>query len=147
MGTYDDIFYEERPPVPQGHPRMSLQSRAKLFSPFAALRGYDEKIEDENEKTGWITKNQAAGEEQEKIGELLSRIQKGDRITAVAFIRAEDLRGYCKTLTGTVRAIDPFSETLRLKEETEPKADGSLSKEKDTEILFRDLVSISFLSS
>lgn len=43
---YRDILYAERPPVPAGHPRMPLENRAKIFSPFAALRGYEEKISD-----------------------------------------------------------------------------------------------------
>ena len=45
---YDKIINKSRP-VPIG-PRMELSDRAKIFSPFAALRGYDEKIgaRDEN---------------------------------------------------------------------------------------------------
>ena len=44
---YADILHAQRPDGEESrrkHPRMSLQNRAKIFSPFAALRGYDEQI-------------------------------------------------------------------------------------------------------
>ena len=46
---YKDIINMERP-VHDGdefeakHPRMSRQARAKIFAPFAALKGHDEAI-------------------------------------------------------------------------------------------------------
>ena len=39
---YGDIIEMERPQTEESlrkHPRMTLQNRAKIFSPFAALRG------------------------------------------------------------------------------------------------------------
>lgn len=45
---YADLLHAERPNSEESrrkHPRMSLQNRAKIFSPFAALRGYDEEIQ------------------------------------------------------------------------------------------------------
>lgn len=48
-GAYADIIDQHRP-VHDGdtfsrvHPRMSLLNRAKIFTPFAALRGYDEAV-------------------------------------------------------------------------------------------------------
>ena len=44
---YADILDKSRPDSEEScrrHPRMSLQNRAKIFSPFAALRGYDEQL-------------------------------------------------------------------------------------------------------
>ena len=41
---YGDIIEMKRPQTEESlrkHPRMTLQNRAKIFSPFAALRGYD----------------------------------------------------------------------------------------------------------
>lgn len=46
---YQDIIYKSRP-VHDGdefearHPRMDRQARAKIFAPFAALKGYEEAI-------------------------------------------------------------------------------------------------------
>lgn len=39
---YADILSRPEPPVK--HPRMALSNRAKIFSPFAALRGFDDEI-------------------------------------------------------------------------------------------------------
>ena len=39
----------ERPQTEESlrrHPRMTLQNRAKIFAPFAALRGYEEQLEE-----------------------------------------------------------------------------------------------------
>ena len=41
---YRDILYSSRTEIPQGHTRMDINNRAKRFSPFAALRGYEEEI-------------------------------------------------------------------------------------------------------
>ena len=48
---YKDIIDKERP-VHDGdefearHPKMSRENRAKIFAPFAALKGYEEAIDD-----------------------------------------------------------------------------------------------------
>ena len=48
---YDDIINLERP-VHDGdafearHPKMPREARAKIFAPFAALKGYEEAIDD-----------------------------------------------------------------------------------------------------
>ena len=43
MGQYDDIINLDRPKSIR--PKMSLRDRAKIFMPFAALKGYEEAIE------------------------------------------------------------------------------------------------------
>ena len=45
---YGDILTLERPAPPARHPRMPAASRAKLFSPFAALRGFDDELSAES---------------------------------------------------------------------------------------------------
>ena len=45
LEQYQDILERERPVIP-GHPPMSRESRAAQFSPFAALTGYEELIEE-----------------------------------------------------------------------------------------------------
>ena len=47
-GKYGDILTLERPAPPARHPRMPAASRAKLFSPFAALRGFDDELSAES---------------------------------------------------------------------------------------------------
>ena len=48
---YADILQMERPEPSAKHPRMSLGSRAKIFSPFAALRGFDDELAEEGAQT------------------------------------------------------------------------------------------------
>ena len=46
---YADILDKSRPQTEQSlrrYPRMPVQNRAKIFAPFAALRGYEEKLDD-----------------------------------------------------------------------------------------------------
>lgn len=44
MTDYDDILYHERP-ISKKHPPMDALNRAAQFSPFAALTGHSEAIE------------------------------------------------------------------------------------------------------
>ena len=41
---YGDILHMKRPAPSPRHPRMPVASRARLFSPFAALRGFDDEL-------------------------------------------------------------------------------------------------------
>ncbi len=50
---YADILEKSRPQSAESlrkHPRMPLQNRAKIFSPFAALRGYEEQLDEEKQR-------------------------------------------------------------------------------------------------
>ena len=53
---YADILHGSRPEPSYRHPRMTLSNRAKIFSPFAALRGYEEEIAAEGEEHLKVTK-------------------------------------------------------------------------------------------
>ena len=51
---YGDILEMKRPQTEESlrkHPRMTLQNRAKIFSPFSPLRGYDEQLAAEKQRT------------------------------------------------------------------------------------------------
>ena len=50
MGKYDDII-DLPHPVSAKHPRMSLLERAAQFSPFAALSGYEDAIDETARQT------------------------------------------------------------------------------------------------
>ena len=45
---YNDIIDKERPQhdFEARHPKMTLENRAKIFAPFAALKGYEEAIDE-----------------------------------------------------------------------------------------------------
>lgn len=44
---YADILPLSRPEPPKEHPRMPAGSRARIFSPFAALRGFEDELSEE----------------------------------------------------------------------------------------------------
>lgn len=44
QSKYGKILHASRPEPPHNHPRMPMSNRAKIFSPFAALRGYEDEI-------------------------------------------------------------------------------------------------------
>ena len=50
---YQDILHLSRPEPSYRHPRMPVAGRAKIFSPFSALRGYEEEIAEEDWKNGF----------------------------------------------------------------------------------------------
>ena len=68
---YADILHKSRPGPSFKHPRMSLSNRAKIFSPFAALRGYEEEIADEKWKQTRVTKKILSDEEAEELSDRL----------------------------------------------------------------------------
>lgn len=47
QNKYGKILHASRPEPPHNHPRMPMSNRAKIFSPFAALRGYEDEIASE----------------------------------------------------------------------------------------------------
>lgn len=51
---YADIIEMQRPDSPASrrkHPRMSMENRAKIFAPFAALRGYEEELDGQRRRS------------------------------------------------------------------------------------------------
>ena len=105
------------------HPKMSLNQRAKIFSPFSALRGFEEAID--SKLKPYVSKIELSEEDQEKINlvlsELAARMKNGRQarlhpvVTIAFYIPCTDensefygLRGTYETLTGAVRKIDPI---------------------------------------
>lgn len=119
---YADILHASRPDSEESrhrHPRMSLQNRAKIFSPFAALRGYDEQLDEEKQRSRRVPKRTLTEEEITALSDKLMQVTKGMTITVQYF--KEDAAhpeippvGEYQTLTGPVDAIDPVYRTLRL---------------------------------
>ena len=119
---YADILHMERPQSKESlrkHPRMTLQNRAKIFSPFAALRGYDEQLAEEKQRTERVTKRILTEEEMSDLADKLMQVTKGMTITVRYF--GEDTAhpeipavGNYVTLTGRVESIDPVFRTLQI---------------------------------
>lgn len=109
---YADILHKSRPEPSFKHPRMSLSNRAKIFSPFAALRGYEEEIEDEKWKQTRVTKKILSDEEAAELSDRLLQVKKG-MIVTVRYFKADTEHpampplGTYETIAGKVETIDP----------------------------------------
>ena len=105
------------------HPPMAPGQRAKIFSPFSALRGFEEAI-DEKRKL-YVEKRELNEEEQEALNRTLAYLQERTanlRMARQAHITAAvtyyvpcmdenheayGRRGSYTTVSGTVRRVDP----------------------------------------
>ena len=99
--AYRDMIHLSRPI--SRHPKMSVENRAKLFTPFSALRGFDIEI---------LTK------EQELIRHRLNALRSGQWVTVTYFRSEKELEGILLgeyvIQTGKVRRVDDFYQVLAL---------------------------------
>ena len=105
------------------HPPMQLSQRAKIFSPFAALRGFEEAIDDKRKL--YVEKRELSEEEQAALNRTLVwlheqtpnlRAARDRRLTAEVtyYVPCADenheaygRRGSYETAQGTVWRVDP----------------------------------------
>ena len=116
---YADILQMERPEPSARHPRMSLTNRAKIFSPFAALRGFDDEIAEEGAQSRRVSKAALSEEEQAALSAKLAALRRGVTVTVRYFqpdllCPADPPVGHYQTVTGTVQTLDPVQKALRL---------------------------------
>lgn len=119
---YADIIDRERPQTEESlrrHPRMTLQNRAKIFSPFAALRGYDEQLAEEKKRSERVTKRLLTEEEMSGLSDKLMQVTKGMTVT-VRYFKEDTAHpeipavGSYVTRTGMVETLDPVFRTLQI---------------------------------
>lgn len=115
------------------HPRMALEQRAKIFSPFAALRGFEEAVD--SKRRLYVEKRELNEEEQRALDRTLAwlreqtpslRAARERRLTASVkcYVPCTDenheaygCRGTYETVSGTVWRVDPvLRKTLRIGE-------------------------------
>ena len=112
------------------HPKMPLGQRAKIFAPFAALTGFEERIEAKLER--YVEKRELSEAEQAALDSILAALYERTRragsapvYAAVTFYlpcrdeqhEAYGLRGTYETATGRVWRVDHvLSKTLRIGE-------------------------------
>ncbi len=133
---YRGAFHQERPQHgPRDefsirHPKMPLSRRAKIFSPFAALTGFEEAIDAKLER--YVEKRELNEEEQAELDCVLAELYERTRTLRAAreavnafvtyYVPCQDenheaygLRGTYETLTGRVWQVDPvLTKTLRI---------------------------------
>ncbi len=118
LEKYREILNFSRP-ISSKHAPMSLSDRAAQFSPFAALTGYEDMIDESSrfvdsrpmeDETGQLLLN-------EKLNLLNSHRKEKPEI--VVFYFEEDSRkegGFCQRIEGRVRKIDEYEQILILEE-------------------------------
>ena len=118
---YRDIIHAERPQNPavlRRHPRMSIGDRAKIFAPFAALRGHGDQLLNEESKLHRQTKIELTEGSAEILSKKLSKVAKGQRVGVIYFHPDSEELGYYMTLEGQVTSFDPVFKTIKLDKKT-----------------------------
>ncbi len=117
---YEDIINLPRP-VSKAHAPMSLSDRAAQFSPFAALSGYEDAVEE----TARLTQRpieldvDAKADINEKLVLLYAHLAQSPQVTVTYF--APDTRkagGAYVTVTGPVRRLNRLDKWLLLEDGT-----------------------------
>ncbi len=126
---YADIIHLTRPEpeeILRKYPRQPMSERAKIFSPFAALRGHEERLSEEDDRLTLVEQAELSEEDTRALGEKINRLEKGRKITATWFEPEEEAQGLGRyvTVTGTVLEVDPALGRLRLKVQEEDGAAG-----------------------
>lgn len=125
--NYDDII---NLPYPRNdwnflikHPRMSIENRAKIFSPFAALRGHSDAIEETAEKKLTIRQDELMEDSRleldETLGVLADRLQQGEHpiVKVTFFVQDRVLAagvGTYDEVEGTVSRLDAIAQTIQI---------------------------------
>lgn len=138
---YADILHLSRPEPPVKHPRMALSNRAKIFSPFAALRGDDE-ISSEGASKLLVKKVELSDEEKNALSDKLLQVKKDMKVVVRYFVKAAESTGKYISLTGTVVMIDPVYRELKVMQDSDRKAVG-IEKELPVIISFDDIANLS----
>ena len=121
---YADILHLSRPEPPAKHPRMSITNRAKIFSPFAALRGFDDEISSEGATKLLVKKVELSDEEKNTLSDKLLQVKKGMKVVVRYFVRTTENTGKYLSLTDTVVMIDPVYRELKVMQDSDKKAVG-----------------------
>ena len=132
---YADILHLSRPEPPVKHPRMALSNRAKIFSPFAVLRGFDDEISSEGASKLLVKKVELSDEEKNTLSDKLLQVKKGMKVVVRYFVKAAESTGKYISLTGTV-----YRE-LKVMKDSDRKAVG-IEKELPVIIPFDDIADL-----
>lgn len=117
-GCYEDIINLPHHRS-KTHPQMAIGNRAAQFSPFAALSGYEDALEE----TGRLTDTRAVLEEDakaaldEKLRMMQEKIAAHPQVTVKYFVPDERKEGGAyKSVSGSVKKIDGYGNVLVMEE-------------------------------
>lgn len=137
---YADIINLERPVSKR--PKMDLTHRAKIFSPYDALRGFDEAIDDTAAQSSRVQKILLSEEETATLSDKLLQVKKGMHLEAEYFVADPDGMGKYRTAVGNVLRIDPVGRVLEIQETAPDTTGGKIEKVLPTIIKFDDLLDV-----
>ena len=113
---YQDIIHLSRPF--SNHPKMAIANRAKLFTPFAALRGFDIEILTQEQDRLLMPQISLASDREEEIYRVLNGLHQGDWTTVTYFVPvkhiAQQLLGEYTVVSGEVKRVDDVEQLLVL---------------------------------
>ena len=116
LAAYQDILYCSRPV--SRHPKMSIENRAKLFTPFSALRGFDIEILTQEQDRLLVPQISLASDQEEEIYHLLNGLHQGNWATVTYFVPvkhiAGQLLGEYTVVSGEVKRVDDVEQLLVL---------------------------------
>lgn len=116
LAAYQDILYCSRPV--SRHPKMSIENRAKLFTPFSALRGFDIEILTMEQDRLLVPQISLASDREEEIYRVLNGLHQGDWATVTYFVPvkhiAQQLLGEYTVVSGEVKRVDDVEQLLVL---------------------------------
>ena len=114
MRSYDDIKNLKRPQYPD-LPPMSIHDRAAQFSPFAALVGYEDAVEETERLTDSRREmlEDEINELNRQLGELSTRLKDRPKIRVTYFIpdKKKDGGSYASKV-GNARTIDQYNNAI-----------------------------------
>ena len=112
------------------HPKISQQNRAKLFAPFAALVGFDERVR--KKEINYVPKHELDADEEWELNHQLyrlhcltanSRLARANMVgvSIEYFVICTDeendayrVKGQYKTITGVVLKVDQHEQTITI---------------------------------
>ena len=116
LAAYQDILYCSRPI--SRHPKMSIENRAKLFTPFSALRGFDIEILTQEQDRLLVPQISLASDREEEIYRVLNGLHQGDWATVSYFIPVKTIGnqtlGEYTMVSGEVKRVDDVEQLLVL---------------------------------
>ena len=109
QSKYGKILHASRPEPPHDHSRMPMSNRAKIFSPFAALRGYEDEIASEGRDHLKGNRIELSEEGKQALNQTISQLWKGQEITIKYF-----MDGYYEDIVGILGAVEAINKELRM---------------------------------
>lgn len=133
QSKYGKILHASRPEPPHNYPRMLMSNRAKIFSPFAALRGYEDEIASEGRDHLKGNRIELSEEGKQALNQTISQLRKGQSVKVQYFTD-----GYYENIAGILDAVNVINKELRIYTEFI----NDTGKELPTIIAFEDILEI-----